>query len=58
MVTRILLLAVLLIGFSGVNGFGQYSTHYYLQKNVFESMPDTDEVGKQFYGHEEKYVYE
>jgi hexosaminidase len=40
---RILLLAVFLIGLSGGKGFGQYTTHYYLQKSVFESMPDTEE---------------
>jgi hexosaminidase len=40
---RILLLAVFLIGLSAGKGFGQYTTHYYLQKSVFESLPDTED---------------
>jgi len=43
MTSRVSILAFLLILFTGSEGSGQFSTHYYLQKSVFESLPDEEE---------------
>ena len=43
MINRIRFIAAIWISLTCLNGMGQYSTHYLLQKSVFESIPDTDE---------------